>query len=157
MSVPTTFKAAILPEQGARHVIVDRSLPDLASGEIAIRITATAINPVDWKMRDTGVFIPEYPAIFGSDAAGTVAAVGPDVSDFQPGDRVFFQGILGVYDSCTFQQYCKMPAVLVSKTPKNVSDDQAAGVQLALIAALVALYDKTVSCTIKQQLRKCRN
>lgn len=143
MSVPESHKAALVPEPGAKHVVADRSLPALSSGEVAIKITATAINPVDWKIRDYKVFIQKYPAVLGSDAAGTIAAVGPDVTDLSVGDRVFFQGIIGNYDASTFQQYCKMPAELVAKTPSNTSDDEAAGIMLASIAVVTAFYDKT--------------
>lgn len=143
MSLPTTFKAALLSGKGATHVTADRSLAPLDSGEVAIKITATAINPVDWKIRDYGVFIREWPTVLGSDAAGEVVAVGPDASRFTVGDRVFFQGIIGAIDSCTFQQYCKMPEVLLSKTPQSLSDDQAAGISLTTVAAVTAFYDKS--------------
>lgn len=142
MHVPQSFKAAIVHEPGAQSVVSDHSLGDLESGEVGINITATAVNPVDWKMRDYNAFISEYPAILGSDAAGVIAAIGPDVSCFAVGDRVFFQGIIGKYDSSTFQQFCKMPAALVSKTPSNISDEQAAGISLATMAVVTAFYDK---------------
>lgn len=144
MSVPPTFKAATFAAPGARHTIADVSLPALEPGEVAIRVTATAINPVDWKVREWGVYMPGYPAILGSDAAGEIAALGPGVEGFEVGTRVFFQGIIGKYESSTFQQYTKMPAALVSKTPSNISDDQAAGVHLGTVAAVASLYDKSV-------------
>jgi NADPH:quinone reductase-like Zn-dependent oxidoreductase len=143
MAVPDTFKAAVVPSPGKQHIVVDRSLPPLQSGEVAIKITATAINPIDWKMRDHEVFIADYPAVLGSDAAGEIAAIGPDVSGFSIGERVFFQGIIGNYDASTFQQYAKIDAALVAKTPGNISDDQASGIMLASLAALTAFYDKT--------------
>ncbi|RAL00782.1 zinc-binding alcohol dehydrogenase family protein [Aspergillus ibericus CBS 121593] len=142
MSFPQSFKAAIVPEPKAQNVISDRTLGPLKDDEVVIEILATAINPVDWKMRDYNAFITEYPAILGSDAAGRVVAVGSAVSGFAIGDRVFFQGIIGTYDSSTFQQYCKMPAALVAKTPDNISDEQAAGISLATMAAVTAFYDK---------------
>lgn len=144
MPVPTTFKAATFAAPGARHIIADVSLPALESGEVAIKVTATAINPVDWKVHENGVFLPGYPAILGSDAAGEIAALGPHVEGFEVGTRVFFQGIIGKYVSSTFQQYTKMPAALISKTPSNISDDQAAGVHLGTVAGVASLYDKSV-------------
>lgn len=143
MSVPSKFTAAVVPEPGVQHDRSQRSLPPLEPGEVAIKITATAINPVDWKMRDYKIFLKDYPAILGSDAAGEIADFASDVSGFAKGDRVFFQGIIGNYDSSTFQQYCKMPAHLVAKTPKNISDDEAAGILLATMAALTGFYDST--------------
>ncbi|KAH8646883.1 chaperonin 10-like protein [Xylariales sp. PMI_506] len=143
MTVPKTFKAAVVPKAGAQHIITDRSLPSLKPGEIAIKINATAINPIDWKMRDYDIFLPGYPAVLGSDAAGEVVAVGSDVSsaDFVVGDRVFFQGIIGDYDASTFQQYARMPAALVSRTPRNITDEQAAGILLAAMAGITGFYD----------------
>lgn len=144
MAVPETFKAAVVPTPGAQHEVSDRSLPELAPGEVAVKITAAAINPVDWKIRDYKVFIEKYPAVLGSDAAGEIAAVGPEVSNgLQVGDRVFFQGIIGNYDASTFQQYCKMPAALLARTPRAVTDDQAAGIMLASVAVLTGFYDTT--------------
>ncbi|PTB39766.1 hypothetical protein M441DRAFT_59774 [Trichoderma asperellum CBS 433.97] len=143
MAVPNTFRAAVVPSPGKQHIIVDRSLQPLQSGEVAIKVTSTSINPIDWKMRDHEVFITDYPAVLGSDAAGEIAAIGPDVSNFSIGERVFFQGIIGNYDASTFQQYAKIDAALVAKTPDNISDDQASGIMLASLAVLTAYYDKT--------------
>jgi NADPH:quinone reductase-like Zn-dependent oxidoreductase len=143
MSVPSTFKAAFLKEGGARHNISDRSLSPLGNDEVIIKITATAINPVDWKIRDSGYFLKTFPAVLGSDAAGEIVSVGNGISDFAVGDRVFFQGIIGNYDAATFQQYCRMPAALVGKTPASISDDQASGISLATVAGITGLYDKT--------------
>lgn len=143
MSIPSSFQAALLPQPGPKHNITSRSLGSLGADEVGIKITATAINPVDWKIRDSGYFLSEYPAVLGSDAAGEIVAVGSNVSTLSIGDRVLFQGIITQYDSSTFQQYCKMPASLVGKTPKSISDEQAAGVCLATVAGVTGLYDKT--------------
>lgn len=143
MSVPAAFKAATLGGVGEKHIVGPRSLAPLEPGEVAIKVTATAINPVDWKIRDTGFFIESWPTIIGSDAAGEVAALGPGVSGLAVGNRVFFEGILGQSESCTFQQYCKMPADLLCKTPSSIADEQAAGIALANVAAVVSLYDKS--------------
>jgi len=53
---------------------------------------------------------------------------------------VFFQGIINNIDASTFQEYCKMPAALLGKTPSNLSYEQIAGVSLATMAAATALY-----------------
>lgn len=140
---PQTGKAAILKQPKTKLVIEDRQLAPLKDDEILIRIKSTAINPVDWKMRDYDIFIKEYPTILGSDGAGTVVAVGSDVTGFTSGDRVFFQGIIGQLDSSTFQEYCKMPAKLAAKTPANISDEEAAGICVASVAVITAFYDTT--------------
>lgn len=143
MSLPSSHKAAVVPEAGAQHKVVDRSLAPLAADEIAIKVTATAINPVDWKIRDYRIFLSEFPAVLGSDAAGEVVAVGSSVKSHTVGDRVFFQGIIGKYDSSTFQQYVKLPASLAAKTPKKVSDEQAATFWVAGMAVATGFYQKS--------------
>lgn len=146
MSVPSKHRAAYVHAKGEAPKIADRTLGDLKPDEIAIKIAAIAINPVDWKIRDYGLFLVpnwQYPAILGSDGSGTVAAVGKDVSNFSVGDRVFFQSGYGDDDVSTFQEYIKLPAEIVAKTPKNVSDEEASGVVLASMAVATAFYDKT--------------
>lgn len=140
MSIPPSFQGCEVLTPKAKLSLVQRSLPALGPNEVGIKITATAINPVDRKMRDHNAFIERYPAVLGSDAAGVVAATGSDVQGLRTGDRVFFQGIISNYNSSTFQQYCKMPAELVSKTPKNMTDEEAAGVMLATMAVVTAFY-----------------
>jgi NADPH:quinone reductase-like Zn-dependent oxidoreductase len=140
MAVPSTFLGCEVLTPKARTSLRQRSLPALGLNEVGIKITTTAINPVDHKMRDNDAFIKEYPAVLGSDAAGVVVDIGSGVKRLRIGDRVFFQGIIGNYDSSTFQQYCKMPAELVSKTPENISDEEASGIMLATVAVVTAFY-----------------
>jgi NADPH:quinone reductase-like Zn-dependent oxidoreductase len=140
MSLPSTFQGCEVLTPKAKLSATQRSLPAPGSNELCIKITATAINPVDRKMRDHDAFLDRYPAVLGSDAAGVVTAIGSEVLGFSVGDRVFFQGIIGNYDSSTFQQYCNMPAELVAKTPRSTTDEEAAGVMLATMAVVTAFY-----------------
>ncbi|KAG4435706.1 hypothetical protein IFR05_008792 [Cadophora sp. M221] len=143
MSSSTTanFKASIISLPKATTVIETRSLPPLKPDEVAIKINASAINPVDWKMQAYDEFLGSYPNVLGSDAAGTVVSTGSSVKDYTPGDRVFFQGIIGAPFSSTFQQYSIMPSPLLGKTPSSITDVQAAGISLATMAVVTALYD----------------
>jgi len=79
----------------------------------------------------------------GTDGAGIIEAVGPDVTTYKPGDRVFFQGRYGFPEGTTFQQYALVETDIISKTPDNVSDDQAATIPVAALAALVGLFQKS--------------
>jgi NADPH:quinone reductase-like Zn-dependent oxidoreductase len=71
--------------------VVDVDPPELGEGQLLVRVKAAGINPFESKLR-RGFFegqIPvSFPAAQGSDLAGVVEAVGPDVDDFSPGDEV---------------------------------------------------------------------
>lgn len=142
-NVPQQHKAAVLTKAGAPLEVQDWKTHSIKDDEVLIKVTATAINPVDWKIRDWGIFVDSYPSILGSDAAGEIAQAGKQVKNLNVGDRVFFQGIIKTLDGSTFQQYTKMPAELVGLTPSNVTDEEAAGIGLASIAAVVGLYNQT--------------
>lgn len=85
---PSHNQAAWLKKAGTPLEVGDAPMPVPGHGEIVIKNAAVAINPLDWHMRDTGVFVQEWPAVFGCDVAGEVYEVGPDTSRFKKGDRV---------------------------------------------------------------------
>ena len=71
--------------------VEDVPIPEPGPGEVRIRVTGAAVNPVDVKARrgDLHAYVPlVFPARLGGDVAGVVEAVGPDVSEFAIGDRV---------------------------------------------------------------------
>ena len=88
MSVPATQKAALLPGLGQNIVVESVANYKPGPGELVVKIHASALNPVDWKIQAYNFFITEYPAILGTDSAGTVEAVGEGVQNFAKGDRV---------------------------------------------------------------------
>jgi NADPH:quinone reductase-like Zn-dependent oxidoreductase len=71
--------------------VVDVDPPELGDGQLLVRVRAAGVNPFEAKLR-SGVFADEiqvsFPAAQGSDFAGVVEQVGPNVDDFQPGDEV---------------------------------------------------------------------
>src|SRR5438132_4086815 len=74
--------------------------PVLGVGEVLLRVKGAGVNPYDTYMRAGayGARNPQLPFTPGSDAAGIVEAVGPDVTDTAVGDRVFTTGtITGAY------------------------------------------------------------
>jgi NADPH:quinone reductase-like Zn-dependent oxidoreductase len=87
------MRAIVLPEYGPASALQLRTLPDPTPGanEIAVRMAGASVNPIDWKQRGGAyhAFMPlKLPAVLGRDVSGTVAAVGPGVTAFAPGDRV---------------------------------------------------------------------
>jgi NADPH2:quinone reductase len=101
-------------------------LPKPGPGEIQVRHTAVGLNFIDVYFR-TGLYKPPgLPFTPGSEACGIVEAVGPDVSEFQPGDRVAYgTGPLGAY-----AEQRVMPAAVAVKVPAGVDDATAAAMML---------------------------
>lgn len=87
MSSPKN-QAAWLRKAGVALEVGDAPMPIAQPGEIVVKNTAVAINPLDCHMQDSGVFVQQWPTIFGCDVAGEVYEVGPDVDRFKKGDRV---------------------------------------------------------------------
>lgn len=68
--------------------VADAEYPTPGADEVIIKNHSIAINPVDWKIQDYGIFIQNWPAILGTDMAGEVVEVGSNVQKFKKGDRV---------------------------------------------------------------------
>ncbi|CCO33892.1 Protein TOXD OS=Cochliobolus carbonum GN=TOXD PE=3 SV=1 [Rhizoctonia solani AG-1 IB] len=136
-------KASFLLEKQGKLEIKPRPTPSPQKNQALVKVTAAAINPVDWKIIDYGIFIENFPAILGTDGAGIVEAVGPEVTDFKVGDRVFFQGRYGSDDEATFQEKAIVQTDIISKIPDNITEDQASTIPVASIAALCELFQKT--------------
>src|SRR5690348_16709186 len=73
------------PEQQA-FLEVPEPVP--GPGELLVAVRAAGVNPGDWRLRE-GAYGVEGPAVLGREVAGTVLALGPDVTGFAVGDEVF--------------------------------------------------------------------
>ena len=79
--------------------LVDVPDPIPGEGELAVRVEAAGVNPIDWKLRSglrPSAAIAE-PRRVGSDAAGVITAVGAGVDGFAVGDPVVLKGVSGAY------------------------------------------------------------
>ena len=82
-------QAAWLHEANTPLDVAEAPMPTAKPNEIVIRNAAVAINPLDCHMQSLGVFVQEWPAIFGCDVAGEVVQVGSAVQPrLKLGDRV---------------------------------------------------------------------
>ena len=140
------MQAATYRCYGAPEVVAVEQLekPTPAEDEVLVRVRAASINPLDWHLvrgkpyimrLDGGFGLPKNPR-FGVDFAGTVEAVGSQVTRFKPGDAVFGgkRGALAEYVAF------KQERAVVAK-PDNIDFDQAAAVPVAGVTALQALRD----------------
>ncbi|QRV98333.1 Zinc-binding dehydrogenase [Ceratobasidium sp. AG-Ba] len=136
-------KASLLLAKQGKIEVGTRPIPKPQGKQALVKVTATAINPVDWKIVEYGVFIDEFPAVLGTDGAGIIESVGSEVTGFEKGDKVFFQGLLKPVDFATFQQYALVDTEVLAKVPQNISDDQAATIPLGSVTSLVGLFQKS--------------
>jgi NADPH:quinone reductase-like Zn-dependent oxidoreductase len=91
------MKAVVLHEYGGPGKLMYEDVPDPVAGEgqVLVRVTASSVNPIDYKLRSGAakhLFPLELPAILGRDISGIVREVGKGVSGFKPGDKVMALG-----------------------------------------------------------------
>lgn len=136
-------QAAYLDGKDQKLRVDKAEMPKPAAGEVIIKNHAIAINPVDWKIQDSGLFIQNWPMVIGCDVAGEIVEVGSDVKDLKKGDRV-----LGHCTSLAtqaskngaFQLYSATPAAITAKIPDSTSYSQASVLPLAIDTAAAGLY-----------------
>jgi len=141
------MKAIVYHKYGSPDVLelggVDK--PVATDDEVLVRVHASSVNPVDWHSvsgtpyvgrTQLGLLKPKSERL-GVDFAGTVEAVGKDVTQFRPGDDVF-----GGRDGAFAEYVCVREDRAVVLKPANVTFEQAAAVPVAALTALQGLRDK---------------
>jgi NADPH:quinone reductase-like Zn-dependent oxidoreductase len=99
-------QAILIEEHGGSEVLKIKSLPmnqSVPKGHVRIKVKATSLNHMDLWVRNGIPGLPELPLILGCDGAGEVMDVADDVTDFEPGDRVFFVPLY----SCGTCEHCQ--------------------------------------------------
>lgn len=139
------MNAVVINQFGGIEELVYTKIPkpQPKPNEVLIAIAAIGINPVDAKARQGKAFaakLPEvhFPVILGKDVAGTVEAVGEQVTDFAIGDRVF--GIANANSFAkTYAEYVATPTNCLTKIPDGISFETAAAAPVAGLTAMQAL------------------
>jgi NADPH2:quinone reductase len=139
-----SMKAMILKAPGGPDMLELADLPRPVPGpnQLLVRIHAAAINPIDYKLRQTGAMGVSAGSILGFDAAGTVEALGPGVTGFKPGDEVFYSPGFGGGDTGTYAEFGLVAAHICAPKPVNLSFAEAAAVPLAGQTALGMVYTR---------------
>lgn len=133
--------AAILRSKGSPLEVTHRPTPTPGPKELLIEVKSIALNPIDWYQREAGFAIASYPAIIGSDIAGTVLSTGSSVpSDApEPGTRVaafapcFYAK--GAPDYGAFQTRVLVPAANAVPLPQGMSFNEASLLPMAVATA----------------------
>lgn len=82
-------QAAWIMEAKAKPLKVDTAeMWKPGPGEVLVKNAAWAVNPVDWKIQEMGMFMEKYPNIPGVDSAGEIYEVGEGVTQIKKGQRV---------------------------------------------------------------------
>lgn len=137
------MQAAYIEQQGNPDVFLIGELPtpEPGPGEVLVRIRVAAINPIDTYIRGGVIPFPvKFPYVPGCDLAGVVEAVGPEVTRFQVGDRVWGsnQGLFGRQGSLA--EYAAVHEDWIYPTPESMSDEEAAAGALTGITAHLGLF-----------------
>jgi NADPH:quinone reductase-like Zn-dependent oxidoreductase len=145
MEEKTMMKALVRHRYGGPGVVrvEDVEQPALTDDRVLVRVRASSLNKADWHelrgwprflrpLTRGGVLQPKS-ALFGTDFAGVVEAVGKEVTDLAPGDEVF-GGRSGA-----FAEY--VSATNVVRKPANVTFEQAATMGIAGLTALQGIRD----------------
>ncbi|KAM5538086.1 hypothetical protein V8D89_008283 [Ganoderma adspersum] len=147
MSISVQNKSLFLESKLGQFAVRSAETPRPGPGEILVKVEATALNPLDWKIQALGLFIEKYPAVLGFDAAGTIAQVGADVpaSSFAVGDRVAIQGWYDAAEKTTqgtFTEYFVLPYKFVAKIPASTSFEEAATILTGIATSAFPLYNQ---------------
>lgn len=140
----TEMKAAQIHTYGNPDVLVyeDAPRPEPKADEVLIRVHAAGVNPADWKIRQGYLqdkFPFPMPLILGYDVAGTVEAIGSDVTTLKPGDAVF--AMLPLNKLGTYAEYMVAQAAIVAPKPASLDFVTAAGITSIALTAWQALFD----------------
>ena len=139
------MKAILHCEYGGPEVLTlaDVEKPTPTDNQILVRVRAASLNPLDLTIRGPWLLRPIFgmrkpkETRLGVDYAGTVEAVGKNVTQFKPGDEVF-----GGRNGAIAEYVCALADRAVVPKPANMTFEQAAAVPVAAITALQGLRDK---------------
>ncbi|MDR1606709.1 MAG: zinc-binding dehydrogenase [Streptococcaceae bacterium] len=114
--------------------------PLIAPDDVLVTLKACGLNPVDYKLVESGVSDWTYPHVLGVDGAGLVSQVGNEVTAFQVGDRVFCHDNL--HQNGAFAEKIVIKAAAVAHMPDGLSFEDAAAMLCGAMTAYQALYRK---------------
>jgi zinc-binding alcohol dehydrogenase family protein len=118
-------------------VDIELPVPSPSGRDLLVRVEAVSVNPVDTKRR---LAETKEPKVLGWDAAGTVEAVGGDVTLFRKGDAVYYAG--DVTRPGSNSEFHLVDERIVGRKPKSLDFAQAAAIPLTAITAWESYFDR---------------
>lgn len=139
------MRAVLMTAVGGPEVLKLAEVPEPElSGEhdVLVRLRAAGINPVDHKLRSSGLLGGSLPAVLGFDGAGVVERTGPAVTRVRPGDEVYFcDGGFGPAPG-TYQEAKLVDERYLARKPERLSFEEAAAAPLVTITAWEAQRER---------------
>ncbi len=125
----------------AREMTLEEiALPHYGPGDVLIRVAASGVNPIDWKIRSGAMAQAMHfpmPLLLGWECAGTIDAVGHMVTGFKPGDTVFAMPEFA--RGGTYAEYVAVDMTQIALMPRTVSFSVAATLPMTAQAAWSAI------------------
>jgi len=127
------MKAVFIEQPGDAGALryADFPKPELAAGQVLVKVAAAGVNFIDTYHR-SGLYKVPLPAVLGMEGAGTVEALGPDTAGFKVGDHVAWAMSRGSY-----AEFAAVPAQVLVKVPSGLDLRQAAA---AMLQGMTAHY-----------------
>jgi NADPH:quinone reductase-like Zn-dependent oxidoreductase len=143
------MKVIIAEQYGGPEVLelADVPTPQVGPNGVLVRVHASSVNPVDWKLRKgllSAVWNLRFPVIWGCDLSGVVEQVGSAVTLFRPGDEVygFKQGKVAKTYRGTYAEYAVVPENALARKPPELSHEESAAIPLAALTAWQSLVGR---------------
>jgi NADPH:quinone reductase-like Zn-dependent oxidoreductase len=136
-------KAARVHQYGPPSAIAleDLAIPVPGAGEVLVRVHAAGVGPWDgWVRAGKSVLPQPLPLTLGADFSGVIAAVGPGVAQFAPGDEVF--GVTNPRFTGAYAEYAIAAAGMIAKKPSSLTHVDAASVPVVAVTAWQALFEE---------------
>jgi len=127
------MRAMVIKSFGGSDVFQAQDLPtpQPGPGEVLVKVHATSVNPVDYKIRQNGTWAGiQPPAVIGYDVSGVVEALGEGAGDFAVGDQVFYTPDIFTGPG-SYAEYHVVHESIVARKPDNLSHMEAASIPLA--------------------------
>lgn len=136
-------RAIVIEEYGHADQLKESNvaLPELGEHQVLVKIKATSVNPIDWKLREgyLAQMMPwDFPIILGWDVAGEIVEIGSAVKDWQVGQEIFSRPETTRFG--TYADYTIVDDHLLARKPEGASFEDAAAVPLAGLTAYQALF-----------------
>lgn len=120
--------------------IAEVARPEPAEGEVLVRVKAAGVGPWDALIREgKSVVAPQLPVALGSDIAGVIEAVGPNVREWQAGQEVY--GVTNHQFTGGYAEYARASAQMIARKPVSLNFVEAASAPVVAVTAWQMLFD----------------